>query len=102
MGWCEGDALCREQQPRQQARVRGAGSTPLAAGIGGKLSLNLVPGLGVNDGVMLAFVAATLVGNAADIDRIGKEAVEMSAAERCSPDRLPSSMVRSFVLSPSR
>ena len=62
----------------------GVGSAPLAAGIHCELSLNLVPGLSVDDGFMFAFVAATLVWNAADIDRIGKETIEMSAAERRS------------------
>jgi hypothetical protein len=65
--------------------VLGAGSTPLPTGIHSELGLNLFPGLSVDDGVMLSLIAATLVWNAADIDRIGKEAVEVSATERGSP-----------------
>ena len=85
MGRREGNALRREQQPRKQAWMLGASSSPLAAGVHCELSLNLVPGLSVDDGFMLSFVAATLVRNAADIDRIGKNAVEVTAAERGSP-----------------
>ena len=62
MGRREGDALGREQQPCKQARMLGAGSASLAAGVHCELSLDLVPGLSINDGLMLAFVAATRCG----------------------------------------
>src|SRR5581483_4159620 len=85
----EGDAFCREQQTRQQTRILGAGSPPLAAGVHCELSLDLVPGLSVNDGLMLAFVALAPMWDAADIDRVGDNEIEVAAAERCSPT-LPS------------
>src|SRR5262245_48944487 len=89
MGRREGDTLGSEQESRKQARVFGTGSAPLAAGVLGQLGLNFGPGLSINDGFMLSIVASTLVWNATDINRIGKNAVEVSAAERGSP-RLPS------------
>ena len=45
----------------------GAGAATLAAGVSGELRLDLVPGLSVNDPIMLAFIAATLMWNAAYI-----------------------------------
>src|SRR5690242_20123709 len=85
MGGREGNAFCREQQTRQQTWMLGAGLAPFAAGVRGELRLDLVPGLSVNDGVMLALVAVALMWDAADIDRIGDNEIEVPAAECCSP-----------------
>ena len=79
----------------------GAGSASLAAGVCHEQSLDLVPVLSINDGFMLAFVAAILVRYAADVNRIRKDAVEVSAAERSS-SRLRSVEHRAKVRSPRR
>src|SRR5690349_9836136 len=63
----------------------GADAASLAAGVRGELRLDLVPGLSVNDGLMLALVAVALMWDAADIDRIGDNEIEVPAAECCSP-----------------
>ena len=81
----EGDAVGCEQKSGKQTRVLGIGSAPLAAGIHCKLSLDLIPGLSIDDGFMFSFVAPILVWNAADIDRTGKDAVKVPTAERRSP-----------------
>src|SRR5690349_10167904 len=79
MGGRKGNILRREQEARKQTRMPGAGSASFAAGVHCELSLDLVPSFSVNDGVMLSFIAAAAVRNAADIDRVGKNEIEVSA-----------------------
>jgi hypothetical protein len=50
-------------------------------GIGGKLTLDGLPGLGVDDGGVLARVACTLVGDLADMERVGEELADVAATE---------------------
>ena len=85
MGGREANALGRKEKACQQARVLRASSTALTASVRCKLDLNLVPRLNVNDGLMLAFVALAPMWNAADIDRIGDNEIEVPAAESLFP-----------------
>ena len=90
VGRREWDTFGGKQEASEQAWVLRVGSPSLATGIGGELCLHLVPGLSVNDGIMLAFIAATLMWNAAYIESVGEDEVKVSVAERLAAN--PSSI----------
>src|SRR5918998_792199 len=64
-------------------------------GVGLQLRLDRIPGLAVDDGLMLARVAGPLVVDLAHIERVCENPVQMPAAERLStPKRLGDGVVR--------
>src|SRR5215471_17890852 len=53
----------------------------MTARIAGKLVVNRIPGLGVDQRLVLAGVELTLVGNLPGVDRVGEQPVEVAARE---------------------
>ena len=53
-------------------------------GVAGKLCLDRIPDVTVDDRLVLAGIALALVGDLADIDRVVQQLVDMAGTERCA------------------
>src|SRR5438046_368712 len=81
-------AVGAEEQASQQIRLLGSHARPMLAVVGGKPSLHGREGLSVDDRLVLTFVLLVVVHDLARIDRVGKDLVQMPAAERPVAPRL--------------
>ncbi len=71
-------------QSRQQAWGLRVGATAAIDGIAPELLLHGIPGLAIDDRVMLSGMAHTFVDDLTDIDRVCQQLVYVSSRERLS------------------
>src|SRR5215207_11351841 len=74
------------KKPGEQARFFGPRLHQLLVPVPGKLLLDGVPGLSIDDGRVLTGITLALVVDLARVERVREDAIEVPAAERVSAD----------------